>query len=190
MAFNYPAYGGYGPQPMQQLTPQQIQFQQQQLQQQIQQLQQPIQQPVQQQMQPQIQNGGLVVIQDPKEIDPYPVALGTSVTFFCPSVMKMFTKTKDFSPIKEPVVESYTVTKDGQIKSEKTEEKTESEEKETPNIQYAAKEEIEALSARIDALKKKVTSTLERVDLLSERIDALSVKKQPTRSKKEEDDDE
>jgi hypothetical protein len=73
--------------------------------------------PYQQAVQPnyqqtnQIQSGGLVSVRSVEEAYNYPVAPGNSITFKDETQPYVYTKTKGFSPLEQPVFEKYRLVK-------------------------------------------------------------------------------
>ena len=73
--------------------------------------------PYQQAVQPnyqqtnQIQSGGLVSVRSMEEAFNYPVAPGNSITFKDETQPFVYTKTKGFSPLEQPVFEKYRLVK-------------------------------------------------------------------------------
>jgi hypothetical protein len=103
-------------------------------------------QPIQQTQQ--IQNGGIVNVKSAQDAMDYIVAQGTSVTFIDSGNMKLYVKTRSFSPMEQPVFEEYDIVK-------KTSEIKPKAPQEQPIIEYAEKAEIEALKGRLSALEDK-----------------------------------
>jgi hypothetical protein len=59
----------------------------------------------------QIQSGGLVSVRSVEEAYNYPVAPGNSITFKDETQPYVYTKTKGFSPLEQPVFEKYRLVK-------------------------------------------------------------------------------
>lgn len=174
MAYNYPQFN-YGQQ-NQPITPQQMQ------QLQMQQYQQQMQQPVQ----PQIQNGGFVSVHSQKEALDYPIAPGNSITFIDENAMKCYIKTKGFSPFEPPKFDTYKLVKEN---ATETSEKLPSDgvsDSQTNSIEYATKEQFDALSARIERLNEEYGSTVSELETLSDVIKVLTTKKPSAKAKKED----
>lgn len=132
---------------------------------------QPYQQPAPQQ--PQIQSGGFLSVPSRQDVEKYPVAPGNSVTFFCPKEMMLYVKTKDYSPLTNPVIEDYKITKtQAPVKTENSPSDGVSA-SERKAIAYATKDDIDAVTEEINELKR--------------RVDALTAKK-PTTKKKDGDE--
>lgn len=146
---------------------------------------QPYQQPAPQQ--PQIQSGGFLSVPSRQDVEKYPVAPGNSVTFFCPKEMMLYVKTKDYSPLTNPVIEDYKITKtQAPVKTENSPSGGVS----VPAVndtEYATKDELDELSERIDALKKNFNSTVSKLEILSDKVKDFTAKKPTTRAKKEGD---
>lgn len=108
-------------------------------------------QQIQQQVQPQIQNGGFVSVRSIEEAYNYPVAPGNSVTFKDENSPYVYTKTRGFSQLDQPVFEKYRL-----VKEENTQEAS----KQAQNAVDCDKEikllwdEINTLKGQINALKE------------------------------------
>lgn len=111
---------------------------------QYQQYQQQFQQP--QQLQPQIQNGGFVTVRSEEEARNYLVAQGTSVTFRDETAPFIYTKTRGFSPMEQPVFEKFRLVKENEPVNDFQGEAKK-------DIDYAEKSEIKALQSEIDDIK-------------------------------------
>ena len=81
-----------------------------------QQYQQNFQQP--QQQNGQIQNGGFVSVRNIEEAYNYPVAPGNSITFKDENAPYVYTKTKGFSQLDQPVFEKYRLVKEEEMPPE------------------------------------------------------------------------
>lgn len=85
----------------------------------------------------QTQNGVLARIRDESEVLNYPVAPGCSVLFINEAVTHLWVKTAGLSQFDRPSVEKYALTRVN----------------EGNKVEYATKQDIEALEARIAELK-------------------------------------
>lgn len=130
-----------------------------------QQYQQPYQQPVMQAQQqgnaqpqiqtqgnqPQIQNGGFIGVRSREEAFNYPVAPGTSVTFKNENAPYVYTKTKGFSQLEQPVFETYKL-----VKEEPASMHEEKREKDEDAPEYALKKDLQELFNGLDNLRQEV----------------------------------
>ena len=106
--------------------------------------QQPYTQPTQQ-----IQNGGFVSVQSMAEAFNYPVAPGNSITFKDENAPYVYTKTKGFSPLEQPVFEKYRLVK---------EEDSPKEAPKQPNTASNCEEQIKLLWEEVNGLKGQITA--------------------------------
>jgi len=102
------------------------------------------QQPIQQPQQQTIQQGGYVLVSSEKEAMDYLVAQGTSVTFIDWTNLKVYLKTRGFSPLEQPIFKSYNLV-------EKTDNDTP-----TVEVEYAQKEDLTALQGEFNKLKEQI----------------------------------
>ena len=116
----------------------------------------PYQYPYQQAYQPnyqqsnQIQNTGLVSVRSVEEAYNYPVAPGNSITFKDETQPFVYTKTKGFSPLEQPVFEKYRL-----VKVEETQNVTQNQSK-TPEAGFDGEKQINLLWQEVNALKRKI----------------------------------
>lgn len=121
----------------------------------------PYQYPYQQAYQPnyqqsnQIQNTGLVSVRSVEEAYNYPVAPGNSITFKDETQPFVYTKTKGFSPLEQPVFEKYRL-----VKVEETQNVTQNPEK-TPETGFDGEKQINLLWQEVNALKRKIEGVKE-----------------------------
>lgn len=120
------------------------------------------QQQLQQQPQPQTQptNGGYVTVRTEAEARNYPVAPGTSVTFFNETQPYCYKKSAGMSPLDAPTFEIYQITK------VEPEANNSTPEDQTPKI-GAFSQELEALTKRVEELEKKFKSKEVKADVKS-----------------------
>lgn len=119
------------------------------------------QQQVPQQTTQQIQNGGFVNVRSESEARNYPVAPGSSITFFNETQPYCYKKTMGFSPLDHPTFERYKI-----VKEEVAEEQQ-------MDTEPAWKADFDSFQTQLDDLRKEVQ--------------ALKSKARPTsKSKKEE----
>jgi len=98
----------------------------------------------QQPQQQTIQQGGYVLVSSEKEAMDYLVAQGTSVTFIDWTNLKVYLKTRGFSPLEQPIFKSYNLV-------EKTDNDTP-----TVEVEYAQKEDLTALQGEFNKLKEQI----------------------------------
>lgn len=103
------------------------------------------------QQQPQQNNGGYVTVRTEAEARNYPVAPGTSVTFFNETQPYCYKKSAGMSPLDAPTFEIYQITK------VEPEANNSTPEDQTPKI-GAFSQELEALSKRVEELEKDGTA--------------------------------
>ena len=98
----------------------------------------------------QIQNGGFVSVRSMEEAYNYPIAPGNSITFKDENSPYVYTKTKGFSPLEQPIFEKYRLVKeeDGAQMAQNT--------PKTPQDAFNAQEQIKALWDEIEALKRQI----------------------------------
>lgn len=98
----------------------------------------------------QIQSGGLVSVRSVEEAFNYPVAPGNSITFKDETQPFVYTKTKGFSPLEQPVFEKYRLVKvdDSQNVVQNT--------PITPETAFNAEKQINLLWDEVNALKSKI----------------------------------
>ena len=121
----------------------------------------PYQYPYQQAYQPnyqqsnQIQNTGLVSVRSMEEAYNYPVAPGNSITFKDETQPFVYTKTKGFSPLEQPVFEKYRL-----VKVEETQNVTQNPPK-TSETGFDGEKQINLLWQEVNALKRKIEGVKE-----------------------------
>lgn len=98
----------------------------------------------------QIQNGGFVTVPNIETARNYPVALGTSVTFIDENAPYVYTKTRGFSQLEQPVFEKLRLVKEQDVPEATEAQKT------VNTIPDTLKAEYEALRALYDGLRKDV----------------------------------
>ena len=165
--------------PYQQYQPYQIPYNQQMMQQQN-------QQQMQQAVQPQIQNGGFVSVHSSKEALDYPIAPGNSITFIDENARRCYIKTKGFSPFEPPKFDTYKLVKENVTETSENLPSDGVSETQTNTIEYATKEQFDALSARIERLNEEYGSTVSELETLSDVIKVLTTKKPSAKAKKED----
>lgn len=99
----------------------------------------------QQQTTPQIQNGGFVNVRSETEARNYPVAPGSSITFFNETQPYCYKKTMGFSPLDHPTFERYKIVKEEVA-----------EEQQTENTEPAWKSDFDSFQTQLDDLRKEV----------------------------------
>lgn len=104
-----------------------------------------------QQSQPQIQNGGFVNVRSETEARNYPVAPGSSITFFNETQPYCYKKTMGFSPLDHPTFERYKIVKEEVA-----------EEQQTENTEPAWKSDFDSFQAQLDDLRKEVQTLKNR----------------------------
>lgn len=115
------------------------------------------------QAQPQIQNGGFVSVRSIEEAYNYPVAPGNSITFKDENSPYVYTKTRGFSQLDQPVFEKYRLVKeDNQIHPQESTKQ--------PQNGSKCEEEIKLLWDEINALKTQI-NTLKEVSADDEQLD-------------------
>ena len=113
-----------------------------------------------QQSQPQIQNGGFVNVRSEAEARNYPVAPGSSITFFNETQPYCYKKTMGFSPLDHPTFERYKIVKEEVAEEQQT------------DAEPTWKADFDSFQAQLDDLRKEVQ--------------ALKSKARPASKKKEE----
>ena len=98
----------------------------------------------------QVQNTGLVSVRSMEEAYNYPVAPGNSITFKDETQPFVYTKTKGFSPLEQPVFEKYRL-----VKVEETQNVTQNPLK-TPETGFDGEKQINLLWQEVNALKRKI----------------------------------
>ena len=106
------------------------------------------QMPQMQPQQQQIQNSGFVSVRSIEEAFNWPVAPGNSITFKDENAPYVYTKTKGFSPLEQPVFERYRL-----VKEEDAIRMAPNQHAEAPNYD----EQIKLLWAEVNALKGQIT---------------------------------
>lgn len=98
----------------------------------------------------QIQNTGLVSVRSVEEAYNYPVAPGNSITFKDETQPFVYTKTKGFSPLEQPVFEKYRL-----VKVEESQNVAQNPPK-TPETGFDWEKQINLLWQEVKALKRKI----------------------------------
>ena len=106
----------------------------------------PYYQPIYQNNNTQIQSGGLVSVRSMEEAYNYPVAPGNSITFKDETQPFVYTKTKGFSPLEQPVFERYRL-----VKVEEPPKPPES-----VSEGFDAQKQVSLLWDEVNALKRKI----------------------------------
>ena len=106
------------------------------------------QMPQMQPQQQQIQNSGFVSVRSIEEAFNWPVAPGNSITFKDENAPYVYTKTKGFSPLEQPVFERYRL-----VKEEDAVRMAPNQPAEAPNYD----EQIKLLWAEVNAIKGQIT---------------------------------
>lgn len=118
------------------------------------------QQQIPQQATQQIQNGGFVNVRSEAEARNYPVAPGSSITFFNETQPYCYKKTMGFSPLDHPTFERYKIVKE------------EIAEEQQADAEPSWKADFDNFQEQLDDLRKEVQ--------------ALKAKARPSTKKKEE----
>ena len=103
----------------------------------------------------QIQSGGLVSVRSMEEAFNYPVAPGNSITFKDETQPFVYTKTKGFSPLEQPVFEKYRL-----VKVEESQNVAQNPSK-TPGTGFDGEKQIKLLWDEVNALKRKIEGVKE-----------------------------
>lgn len=111
----------------------------------------------------QIQNGGYVTVRNEEQARNYPVAPGSSLTFFNETEPYCYKKTMSFSPLDHPIFERYRIVKEEIAEAAPPAEKS-------PDPEWRA--EIDSIYAMIDKLE--------------EELKVIKTKNRPTPRKKED----
>ena len=98
----------------------------------------------------QVQNTGLVSVRSMEEAYNYPVAPGNSITFKDETQPFVYTKTKGFSPLEQPVFEKYRL-----VKVEDSHNVAQNPPK-TPETGFDAQKQVKLLWEEVNALKSKI----------------------------------
>lgn len=98
----------------------------------------------------QIQSGGLVSVRSVEEAYNYPVAPGNSITFKDETQPYVYTKTKGFSPLEQPVFEKYRL-----VKVDETNNMAQNTPK-SPETAPDYEKQIKLLWDEVNALKTKI----------------------------------
>lgn len=123
------------------------------------------QQPYMQQQPQQIQNSGFVSVQSMTEAFNYPVAPGNSITFKDENAPYVYTKTKGFSPLEQPVFEKYRLVKEEEMPREAPKQ---------PETASDCDEQIKLLWDEVNALKGQITA----LNAKEEKLTRKAVKKE------------
>jgi hypothetical protein len=110
----------------------------------------PYQQAYQQTQLNQVQNTGLVSVRSMEEAYNYPVAPGNSITFKDETQPFVYTKTKGFSPLEQPVFEKYRL-----VKVDESQNVAQNMPK-TPETGFDAQKQVKLLWEEVNALKSKI----------------------------------
>lgn len=95
----------------------------------------------------QIQNGGYVTVRNEEQARNYPVAPGSSLTFFNETEPYCYKKTMSFSPLDHPVFERYKIVKEEIAEAEPVPEQM-------PDPEW--RDEIDSIYARIAAMEEEL----------------------------------
>lgn len=98
----------------------------------------------------QIQSGGFVSVRSMEEAFNYPIAPGNSITFKDENAPYVYTKTKGFSPLEQPIFEKYRLVKE----EDETPQSVAKTAQDAPNYD----EQIKALWDQINAIKAQITA--------------------------------
>ena len=104
----------------------------------------------QMQQTPQIQNGGFVSVRSIEEAFNYPVAPGNSITFKDANAPYVYTKTKGFSQLEQPIFEKYRLVKEEDMQQEPK--------KEPEQDSFDVKGQIASLWEEINSIKGQISS--------------------------------
>ena len=104
----------------------------------------------------QIQNGGFVTVPNIETARNYPVALGTSVTFIDENAPYVYTKTRGFSQLEQPVFERLRLVKEEDVPEATKRSETAKAEDAINSSLNGLKAEYESLRALYDGLRKEV----------------------------------
>lgn len=107
--------------------------------------------------QPQIQNGGFISVRSIEEAFNWPVAPGNSITFKDENSPYVYTKTKGFSQLEQPIFEKYRLVKeeDSPVKPVETQ-KSGAECRDYGSEISSLQEEVERLKTQISGLQKEL----------------------------------
>lgn len=111
----------------------------------------------------QIQNGGYVTVRNEEQARNYPVAPGSSLTFFNETEPYCYKKTMSFSPLDHPIFEKYKI-----VKEEITEPAPPAQERKDPEW------------------RPEIDFICDRIDKLEEELKAIKAKSRPVPRKKED----
>lgn len=134
----------------------------------------PYQQTVQQQAQQTVQQSGFISVRSMEEAFNWPMAPGTSLTFKDESAPYIYTKTKGFSQLEQPIFERFRLVKEEQAPEKPSE---------GPVDAFDAKGEINTLWEEVRALKTGLGA-------LEEALEALKRKPKKQTPSKEENEGE
>lgn len=142
------------------------------------------QQQIQTVQQPQIQNGGIMHVRNMQEAFNYPVAPGTSVTFKDENAPFVYTKTRGFSQMEQPIFDVYELKKvENTPQGENSSQKDDKKEK-TENLpSYVLQEEFERLCDLVDTLQDEIKLLKKK----NEDEPIITPKKSAPRTKKKEE---
>lgn len=101
--------------------------------------------------QPQQMATGFVSVRNIEEAFNYPIAPGNSITFKDENAPYVYTKTKGFSPLEQPVFERYRLVKEEPAEAAKTPQNS----PEAPQADKSIQEQIDSLKRRITALEER-----------------------------------
>ena len=122
--------------------------------------------------QPQQMATGFVSVRNIEEAFNYPIAPGNSITFKDENAPYVYTKTKGFSPLEQPVFERYRLVKEEPGETVKMP-------KNTPETPQADK----SIQEQIDSLKKRITALEERYEFTDDNAGDAKPRKRPQTAK-------
>lgn len=126
--------------------------------------------------QPQIQNGGFIPVPSEEVARNYPVANGVSVTFKNENAPYVYTKTKGFSQLEQPIFEKYRLVKEDSAED-------------APEPQTDAKPE-KSYDDMFDDINGKISQIQDDINDIRKDIDMLKdVPKKANTTKKRDDGD-
>lgn len=119
----------------------------------------------------QIQNGGFVSVRSMEEAFNYPIAPGNSITFKDENAPYVYTKTKGFSQLEQPVFEKYRLVKEEDIQQVQTPVQSSEKPVELPNYDKQINDlwdEINSLKARMEAMPVKEEKAAKKTTIKKE----------------------
>ena len=122
--------------------------------------------------QPQQMATGFVSVRNIEEAFNYPIAPGNSITFKDENAPYVYTKTKGFSPLEQPVFERYRLVKEEPGETAKM-----------PQNSPEAPQADKSIQEQIDSLKKRITALEERYEFTDDNASDAKPRKRPQTAK-------